>query len=50
MVDIIYGKGISKIGELVDIAADLEIIKKAGSWYSYGEERIGQDERMRKHS
>lgn len=42
MVDIIYGKGISKIGELVDIAADLEIIKKAGSWYSYGEERIGQ--------
>lgn len=42
MVDIIYGKGISKIGELVDIAADLEIINKAGSWYSYGEERIGQ--------
>lgn len=42
LVDIIYGKGISKIGELVDIAADLEIINKAGSWYSYGEERIGQ--------
>lgn len=42
MVDIIYGKGISKTGELVDIAADLDIINKAGSWYSYGEERIGQ--------
>lgn len=42
IVDIIYGKGISKIGEIVDIAADLEIIKKAGSWYSYGDERIGQ--------
>lgn len=42
MVDIIYGKGISKIGEIVDIASDLDIIKKAGSWYSYGEERIGQ--------
>lgn len=42
LVDIIYGKGISKIGELVDIAADLEIINKAGSWYSYGDERIGQ--------
>lgn len=42
IVDIMFGKGISQVGELVDIAADLDIIKKAGSWYSYGEDRIGQ--------
>ena len=42
LVDIVYGKGISKVGELVDMAADLDIVKKAGSWYSYGEARIGQ--------
>ncbi|MGX7091408.1 recombinase RecA [Hutsoniella sourekii] len=42
MVDIIYGQGISQEGELVDMAADIDVIKKAGSWYSYGEERIGQ--------
>ncbi len=42
MVDIIYGKGISQAGELVDMAADIDVINKAGSWYSYGEERIGQ--------
>ena len=42
MVDIMYGEGISQTGELVDMAADLDIINKAGSWYSYGEERIGQ--------
>lgn len=42
MVDIMYGKGISQLGELVDMAADLDIIKKAGAWYSYGEDRIGQ--------
>ena len=41
-VDLIYGKGISQTGELVDLASDAEIIKKAGSWYSYGEDRIGQ--------
>src|SRR5690554_31509 len=41
-VDLIYGEGISKKSELVDLASDLDIIKKAGSWYSYGEERIGQ--------
>jgi recombination protein RecA len=40
--DIIYGEGISKYGELVDIGVDLNIIQKAGSWYSYGDERIGQ--------
>lgn len=41
-VDIMYGEGISQVGELVDMAADREIINKAGAWYSYGEERIGQ--------
>lgn len=41
-VDIIYGEGISQVGEVVDMAAEKDIIEKAGSWYSYGEERIGQ--------
>ena len=40
--DIIYGLGISKLGEIVDIGVDKNIIQKAGAWYSYGEERIGQ--------
>ncbi len=42
MVDIIFGEGISQIGELVDMGSEQDIINKAGSWYSYGEERIGQ--------
>lgn len=41
-VDIMYGKGISQSGELLDMAADKDIIKKAGSWYSYHDTRIGQ--------
>lgn len=41
-VDIMYGKGISQTGELLDMAADKDIVKKAGSWYSYQGERIGQ--------
>ncbi|MDY3196003.1 MAG: recombinase RecA [Paracholeplasma sp.] len=41
-VDIVYGKGVSKTGEIVDIASELEIIKKAGAWYSYEGEKIGQ--------
>lgn len=41
-VDIMYGKGISREGEIVDIGSDLDIIQKSGSWYSYNEERIGQ--------
>lgn len=41
-VDMMYGKGISQSGELLDMAADKDIIAKAGSWYSYNEERIGQ--------
>ena len=41
-VDIMYGEGISKEGEIVDIGAELEIIQKSGSWYSYNNDRIGQ--------
>ncbi len=40
--DIYYGQGISKWGELVDLAVQLEIIQKSGSWFSMGDERIGQ--------
>lgn len=40
--DIIYGQGISKTGELIDLGVDLEILKKSGSWFSYGETRLGQ--------
>lgn len=41
-VDIIYGKGISKEGEVLDLAIDMGLIKKSGSWYEYNGERIGQ--------
>ncbi len=40
--DIIYGKGISRVGEVMDFAIELDIIKKSGSWFSYNGERIGQ--------
>lgn len=40
--DIMYGKGISKSGVLLDTAVDLDIVDKAGSWYSYGDEKLGQ--------
>ena len=41
-VDIMYGQGISYEGELLDIAADIDIVDKSGAWYSYGGEKIGQ--------
>jgi recombination protein RecA len=40
--DILYGKGVNSLGELVDLGADLGLVRKAGSWYSLGEDRIGQ--------
>jgi recombination protein RecA len=40
--DIIYGKGISRMGELIDLGSQLGILEKSGTWYSYGEERLGQ--------
>jgi len=40
--DIMYGEGISKTGELVDLGVELDILKKSGSWFSYGETRLGQ--------
>ena len=42
MFDIMYGQGISKWGELVDLAVEMDIVQKSGSWFSMGSERIGQ--------
>lgn len=40
--DIMYGEGISKVGEIIDLGVDFEIIKKAGSWFSYDDTKLGQ--------
>jgi recombination protein RecA len=40
--DIIFGEGISKTGEIVDLGTELEIIQKSGSWYSYNSDKLGQ--------
>ncbi|MGM9924059.1 MAG: recombinase RecA [Bacillus sp. (in: firmicutes)] len=41
-VDIMYGEGISREGEIIDMASELDIIQKSGAWYSYNDERLGQ--------
>lgn len=41
-VDIVYGEGVSKVGEIVDMASDIDILEKSGAWYSYNGEKIGQ--------
>ncbi|NLL27725.1 MAG: recombinase RecA [Bacteroidales bacterium] len=41
-LDIIYGQGFSKMGELVDMGVELDIVKKSGSWFSYGDTKLGQ--------
>jgi len=40
--DIVFGEGISRVGEIVDLGVDFDIIKKSGSWFSYGDQRLAQ--------
>ncbi|MCK4231349.1 DNA recombination/repair protein RecA, partial [candidate division WOR-3 bacterium] len=40
--DILYGKGVNYLGELVDVGVDLGSVQKSGTWFSYGDERMGQ--------
>jgi recombination protein RecA len=40
--EITFGEGISRIGEIVDLSEQFDIIKKSGSWYSYGDSKLGQ--------
>ena len=41
-VDIMYGEGISAVGEIIDLASEAHIIEKSGAWYSYNGEKLGQ--------
>ena len=41
-VDIMFGRGIDRLGDLVQVAADLDVVQKSGSWFSYGDTRLGQ--------
>ncbi len=47
--DIVYGEGISKYGEIIDLGVDFNIIKKSGSWFSYGDTKLGQGRDAVKH-
>jgi recombination protein RecA len=40
--DIMYGQGISKVGEIVDLGVEYGVVKKSGSWFSYGDTKLGQ--------
>ena len=40
--DIVYGEGISRVGEIIDLAVEYDVIKKSGSWFSYGESKLAQ--------
>ncbi len=46
--DIMYGEGISRSGDVIDVAADIDIVKKSGAWYSYGDQRLGQGREVAK--
>jgi recombination protein RecA len=41
-VDIVFGRGIDRLGDLVQVASDVDVVQKSGSWYSFGEVRLGQ--------
>ena len=47
--DIMFGKGISRAGDILDLATNIDLVKKSGAWYAYEGEKIGQEERMQRH-